>query len=51
MLQYSLLLRYSSYNSVLRRVYWLLEKLLLNTCYEDKRVNNLNDGFELIVIT
>jgi len=33
---------------VSRRAYWLLENLLLNTLYKDKRASNVDARFELI---
>ena len=48
MLQSFFFLRYLSCNPASRRVYWLSENLLLNTHYENKRVNNIDDKFKLI---
>lgn len=31
-----------------KRAYWLLENLLLNTFYEDKRASNIDAKFEFI---
>lgn len=51
MLQYLSLLRCLSYNSVSRKVYWLLENLLHITLYKDKRTNNIDYEFNLIEFT
>lgn len=34
-----------------KRAYWLLENLLLNTFYEDKRASNIDAKFEFIEFT
>ena len=51
MLQYLSLLRCLSYNSVFRKVYWLLENLLHITFYKDKKTNNIDYEFNLIEFT